>query len=71
MPSESNETSPNLISTRHVAVRLNCSTRHVRRLVDRGAMPQPLRLGALIRFDADAIEQWIREGCPDCRGTKP
>jgi predicted DNA-binding transcriptional regulator AlpA len=50
-----------------VAVKCDCSPRHVYRMSDAGRMPAPLRLGALVRWDLDAIDQWIAAGCPSCR----
>jgi len=50
-----------------VAVKCDCSPRHVYRMADAGRMPPPLRLGALVRWDLDAIDEWIRAGCPSCR----
>jgi len=50
-----------------VATKCDCSPRHVYRLSDRGAMPAPLRLGALVRWDLDEIDRWIAAGCPSCR----
>ena len=50
-----------------VAAMLACSPRHVYRLADAERMPRPLRLGSLVRWDLDAIDQWIRAGCPSCR----
>ncbi len=44
-----------------------CSPRHVYRLADADRMPRPLRLGSLVRWDLDAIDQWIRAGCPSAR----
>jgi excisionase family DNA binding protein len=58
---------PAMLGIRDVAALLRCSTRHVHRLADRGAMPAPVRLGALIRWRRDAIDQWIAAGCPSCR----
>ena len=56
-----------LLDVRQVAGLLNCSPRHVYRLCDGGRIPQPVRLGALIRWSRAAITQWIAEGCPACR----
>jgi excisionase family DNA binding protein len=50
-----------------VAQKLDCSPRHVYRMADAGRMPGPLRLGALVRWDLDAIDQWIAAGCPSMR----
>ncbi|TWT92176.1 helix-turn-helix transcriptional regulator [Neorhodopirellula pilleata] len=48
---------------------LNCSGRHVRRLVDAGRMPKPIRLGSLVRFLRSDIEQWLADGCPNIRNN--
>jgi excisionase family DNA binding protein len=53
-----------------VAEKCDCSPRHVYRLADAGRMPAPLRLGSLVRWDLDAIDQWIAEGCPAVRNVK-
>ena len=50
-----------------VAGKLTCSSRHIYRLSDAGRMPAPIRLGSLVRWDLDAIDQWIAAGCPSCR----
>jgi excisionase family DNA binding protein len=47
-----------------VARMLSCSVRHVYRMADSNRMPRPLRLGALVRWDLDTIDQWIKAGCP-------
>jgi excisionase family DNA binding protein len=46
---------------------LGVSTRHVRRLVDAGKCPQPVRLGRSCRWPRQAVEAWIGDGCPNCR----
>jgi excisionase family DNA binding protein len=56
-----------LISIQDVATLLNCSPRHVYRLVDTRRIPQPVKLGALLRWVKSEFEQWIVTGCPDCR----
>lgn len=56
-----------LLSVQQVSGLLNCSTRHVYRLSDAGRMPRPVKLGALVRWDRKAIEQWIADGCLSCR----
>ena len=55
-----------LIDIRQVATVLGCSARHVQRLADRGAMPQPVRLGALVRWSASEIDSWVAQGCQPC-----
>jgi len=53
-----------LVTADDLAKQLSCSPRHVRRLSDRGAMPTPIRLGGLVRWERSAIERWIASGCP-------
>jgi excisionase family DNA binding protein len=61
-----------LISIRDIATLLSCSARHVYRLVDARRIPQPIKLGALLRWVKTDIDHWIAAGCPDCRkgGTR-
>ena len=56
-----------LISIHDVAKMLNCSPRHVYRLVDTRRIPQPVKLGALLRWVRSDVDQWVTNGCPDCR----
>jgi predicted DNA-binding transcriptional regulator AlpA len=53
-----------LLDVKAVACLLTCSTRHVYRLADSGLMPQPVKVGALVRWPRPVIEQWIASGCP-------
>jgi len=56
-----------LLNVNSVAQLLSCSTRHVYRLADSGQMPQPRKLGALVRWDREELERWLSDGCPTCR----
>jgi excisionase family DNA binding protein len=56
-----------LLDVRAVAQLLDCSVRHVYRLADAGRMPAPLKLGALVRWSRQTIEDWIAGGCKPCR----
>jgi excisionase family DNA binding protein len=56
-----------LVDVRAVAVLLACSPRHVYRLADAGRMPPPLKLGSLVRWERQTVEDWVRAGCPTCR----
>jgi len=49
---------------------LNCGKRTVPRLADSGKMPPPVRIGALVRWRADELRQWIADGCPSVRSVK-
>lgn len=59
-----------LLAIRQVAEMLNCSTRHIRRLADRNAMPKPMRLGHLVRWRRADIERWIEGDCQPIRAIK-
>jgi excisionase family DNA binding protein len=62
--------SPTLLNVKRVANLLGCSQRHVWTLRDAGKMPTPIKLGALIRWRRDDLDQWVKAGCPDCRKAK-
>jgi excisionase family DNA binding protein len=50
---------------------LGVSSRHVRRLVDAGKCPAPVRLGRSCRWSRAAVETWIADGCPsNCRARR-
>lgn len=53
-----------LIDIRQVGAMLGCSPRHITRLSERGAMPRPIKLGTIKRWNKSAIEKWLNEGCP-------
>ena len=59
-----------LIGVREVAERYGCSERQVFRLADGGAIPFGCKLGALRRWDSDAIDAHIAAGCPNLRTTR-
>ena len=58
---------PAMVKVDEVARMLACSARTVYRLADRGRIPPPVRLGAMVRWSRAGIESWIDERCPDCR----
>ncbi len=60
-----------LVDVRAVAALLGgCSTRHIRRLADAGRMPQPVKLGSLVRWRRTDVMDWIEGGCQPIRPTK-
>lgn len=61
------DASAKLLDVQSVAEMLGCSARHVYRLSDAGRMPAPVKLGALVRWNRAAVEDWIAAGCPSCR----
>jgi len=58
-----------LLNVRQIAGLLKVSARQVHRMRDMGTMPQPVKLGRLIRWRHGDIEQWIAEGCPPVRAA--
>ena len=57
-----------LLDVRDVAALLGrCSIRHVHRLADAGKMPQPIKLGSLVRWRRAELDAWIAAGCPSQR----
>lgn len=47
-----------------VAALLRCSRRHIFRLIRSGRMPEPIRVGALLRWLPSVLNSWIASGCP-------
>ena len=56
--------SERLLDAKAVAKLLGVSARTVWRLSDGGRMPRPVRLGSLVRWKSDEIDDWISAGCP-------
>lgn len=63
-------TSPVMLDVDQFGELLGVSARHVRRLVDAGKAPQPVRLGGCVRWPRPNVEAWIADGCPKCRKQK-
>lgn len=59
-----------LLDVRAVAALLGCSPRTVYRLADSGRMPANVKLGALVRWNRAALEEWVSAGCPSARRGK-
>lgn len=53
-----------LIDANEVAGLLGVSPRMVWRLRDSGKMPRPTKIGSLVRWPREVIEDWIDAGCP-------
>ena len=58
---------PAMLTVQELAVMLRCSARTIYRLADTGRLPQPCRVGGLVRWSGAAIEAWIAAGCPTHR----
>jgi excisionase family DNA binding protein len=53
-----------LISAEHLARLLDISVRTLWRLRSAGKLPDPIRIGGSVRWNAQEIDEWIAEGCP-------
>jgi excisionase family DNA binding protein len=47
-----------------LATRLQCSERHLWRLIDRKAVPGVLRIGRLVRLHRATVDAWLAAGAP-------
>ncbi len=52
-----------LLDAAEVARRLSISKSSLWRLRDRGLLPQPVRLGSLVRWRAVDVAAWLANGC--------
>jgi excisionase family DNA binding protein len=50
-----------MLKADEVAELLGCSVRTVWRYRDTGELPKPLKVGQLVRWPMEVIEQWIQE----------
>jgi excisionase family DNA binding protein len=60
---------PVLLDVRAVAALLDCSPRHIYRLADAGRMPAPVRIGSLVRWRRQDLDDWLSGGCKPVRQT--
>jgi excisionase family DNA binding protein len=50
-----------------LAQRLQCSDRHIWRMLDRKLIPGVIRIGRLVRLHRPTVDAWIANGCKPCR----
>lgn len=55
---------PLLLTAEQVAGMLNISVRSVWRLRSAGMLPEPVKVGGNVRWNARGIREWIAQGCP-------
>lgn len=53
-----------MLTAEEIARLVNCSPRTVHRLADDGVIPQPVRIGGMLRWRRPDIECWIERACP-------
>jgi len=59
-----------LLTAEGVAEILHCSSRSIHRLAETGKIPPPVRIGGLVRWTRQQMEQWVADGCPARRGRR-
>jgi excisionase family DNA binding protein len=56
------DSSTTLLHAKEIAAFLGCSTKHVRRLAERGEFPKPVKAGRrIVRWSRQAVERWLGE----------
>ena len=58
------EVKPAFYSIKEVSTLLGVSARSVLRLSDGKHMPRDIRIGSLLRWEREAVDEWISKGCP-------
>ena len=58
-----------MLGVKDIARRLLVDVRTVHRMKDDGRLPQPIKLGRMVRWCADEFEAWIAAGCPRSRNA--
>jgi len=53
-----------LLTRDQVAEYLACTPRHISRLAARGGIPQPMRIGKMVRWRRSDLDRWVADGCP-------
>ena len=62
---------PIMMKVKEVAAALQVTPRTVYRLSDAGRIPQPIKIGASVRWRRDEMEAWAKDGCPVVRPSNP
>ena len=60
-----------LLSAEKVASLLDISVRTLWRLRSAGQLPEPVRLGGSIRWNANELRDWVEAGCPMPKQSSP
>lgn len=55
---------PAMITAQQFAGKMQISTRSLWRKLSGGLVPQPIRIGGIVRWSLHEVEKWIAEGCP-------
>lgn len=63
-PTTSTTREPLLITAAELADMMRISLRSLWRMRNSGHLPQPIRLGGVVRWRTNEVEAWINQGCP-------
>lgn len=55
-----------MIDAGELAQILSLSKRSIWRMLSRGQLIKPKKLGGAVRWNLGEVRQWIAEGCPGC-----
>ncbi len=64
-----NDEEPMLLTALQVANWLNLSVRTLWRTLSRGWMPEPVRMGGIVRWRRKDIAEWVELGCPKSKSS--
>ncbi len=53
-----------MLTKTELASVLNISIRSLQRKINKGEVPEPVKIGASLRWVRSLIEEWILAGCP-------
>lgn len=59
-----------LVDVKELARLLGCATRSVYKMRAAGQLPQPRRLGRMLRWSLDDVRSWIEDGCKPPKGER-
>jgi excisionase family DNA binding protein len=55
---------PELLTIKQLAERLQLSTRTIYRLAQEGTLPKPVKIGRANRWRREVLDDWLAEDCP-------
>lgn len=61
---DTEEVAPVVVTARQLAIMLQVSKRTLFRMRSAGRLPAPLRVGGVVRWRLQDVQNWIANGCP-------
>ncbi len=59
-----------LMTSEDVARRLRVSKASLWRMRSTGKLPPPIHIGGIVRWRAEDVEKWVKDGCPELARPK-